>query len=309
MKENDVELIQRILSGDDSAFSVLVQKHQKSVHALAWRKIGDFHIAEEITQDTFLQARKELASLKDPNRFVGWIYVIADRLCTAWFRKQKLIMQSLESVSEETLEKTAYENYVAEQQEEASAGHRREIVNYLLEMLPEGERTVIIMHYYGEMTCEKIGDVLGISSNTVKSRLSRARNRLRFVNIHTNPILNSRVGNDTIPKSNKGEVKGANNMKNISAQDSIQEKLPQGVKARLGKGKIQKLQYSPDGTILAVASSIGIWIYDMKTYKEISLLTEHLSQVCSIAFSPDGKTLASDDGTVLVWDIPYTVPK
>ena len=55
MVENDVQLIRRILSGDDEAFSVLVRKHQKSVHALVWRKIGDFHIAEEITQDTFLR--------------------------------------------------------------------------------------------------------------------------------------------------------------------------------------------------------------------------------------------------------------
>ena len=58
MEKDDVHLIQRILTGDESAFSVLVNKYQKSVHALAWRKIGDFHIAEEIAQDTFLQAYK-----------------------------------------------------------------------------------------------------------------------------------------------------------------------------------------------------------------------------------------------------------
>ena len=55
-REDDIQLIHRILSGDDAAFRVLVQKHQKSIHALAWRKIGDFHIAEEITQDTFLKS-------------------------------------------------------------------------------------------------------------------------------------------------------------------------------------------------------------------------------------------------------------
>ena len=49
MIEEDVQLIHRILSGDDAAFTALVRKYQKSVHALAWRKIGDFHHAEEIT--------------------------------------------------------------------------------------------------------------------------------------------------------------------------------------------------------------------------------------------------------------------
>ena len=65
-REDDVQLIQRILSGDDVAFSILVEKYQKSVHALVWRKIGDFHYAEEVTQDTFLQVYKKLPTLRDP---------------------------------------------------------------------------------------------------------------------------------------------------------------------------------------------------------------------------------------------------
>ena len=59
-RDDDVQLIRKILSGDDAAFSILVEKHQKSVHALAWRKIQDFHYAEEIMQDTFLKAYKKL---------------------------------------------------------------------------------------------------------------------------------------------------------------------------------------------------------------------------------------------------------
>ena len=57
-QENDIQLIRDTLSGDDAAFNTLVQKYQKSVHALVWRKIGDFHHAEEVTQDAFLQAYK-----------------------------------------------------------------------------------------------------------------------------------------------------------------------------------------------------------------------------------------------------------
>ena len=77
MKNEDVELIQRVLAGDQNAFSALVRKYQKPVHALVWRKIGDFHIAEEITQDAFLKAYKELATLKKPHRFARWLSVIA----------------------------------------------------------------------------------------------------------------------------------------------------------------------------------------------------------------------------------------
>ncbi len=179
MKKSDAELIHQILSGDEAAFSALVQKYQKSVHALAWRKIGDFHIAEEITQDIFLHVYKKLPTLKDSNQFAGWLYVIANRQCIAWLRKKKRAVQSLEATSQETLEETAYACYISEQREEAEAERRREIVQNLLEKLPESERTVVVLHYLGEMTCEAISKFLGVSPNTVKSRLSRARKRLR----------------------------------------------------------------------------------------------------------------------------------
>ena len=172
-------MIDSILSGDDNAFSTLVRKYQKSVHALAWRKVHDFHIAEEITQDTFLHVYKKLPTLKNPNQFAGWLYVIANRRCIAWHRKKKQEVQSLEATSQETLEGTAYACYVTEQRDEASSERCREIVQSLLEKLPESERTVVILHYLGEMTCEAISKFLGVSPNTVKSRLSRARKRLR----------------------------------------------------------------------------------------------------------------------------------
>lgn len=83
MKNKDVALIHDILAGDETAFVSLVEKYRKQVHALAWRKIGDFHIAEEITQDTFLKVYQKLSTLKDPNQFSGWLYVIATNQCRA----------------------------------------------------------------------------------------------------------------------------------------------------------------------------------------------------------------------------------
>ena len=73
---------------------------------------------------------------------------------------------------------------------------------------------------------------------------------------------------------------------NTFAQDSPQWHLPEGVKARLGKGGISEIQYSPDGRRLAVASSIGIWLYDTQRSEALNLLTGHTDWVSSVSYYP-----------------------
>ena len=177
--ENDAQLIHRILSGDDDAFDTLVRRHQRGVHALAWRKVNDFHYAEEITQDAFLQAYKKLSTLKNPNQFSGWLYVIANRLCINWLQRHKPAMQSLEDTPVEEIEESSYSHHAAEQREAEGTEHRYEIAEKLLSKLPESERTVMTLHYLGEMTAKEISKFLGVSINTITNRLWRARKRLR----------------------------------------------------------------------------------------------------------------------------------
>jgi WD40 repeat protein len=83
---------------------------------------------------------------------------------------------------------------------------------------------------------------------------------------------------------------------NTLAQNYTTLGLPEGAKARLGKGKINEIKYSPDGTRLAVASSIGIWIYDAQTGEELELIRGHTSGVNSVSFSPDGSTWDANTG-------------
>ena len=130
MKNRDVELINRILAGDENAFASLVKKYEKQVHALAWRKIGDFHIAEEIAQDTFLKVYQKLSTLKDPNQFSGWLYVIAINLCRAWLRKKRLATEPLEDTEIESIEET-YSRYVVEEQTKVTVEAQREVVKKL----------------------------------------------------------------------------------------------------------------------------------------------------------------------------------
>ncbi|MCY4403538.1 MAG: sigma-70 family RNA polymerase sigma factor [Candidatus Poribacteria bacterium] len=179
MKNEDVQLIRRILANDDTAFTELVEKYKKPVHTLAWRKIGDFHIAEDITQDVFLIVYQRLHTLKDPNLFSGWLYVITTRLCATWLRKKRIQTEPLEDTETTMLQKDAYSHHVAEERTKTAGQEQRDVVKKLLAKLKESERTVMTLHYLGEMTVEEISRFLGVSAGTIKSRLQRARNRLQ----------------------------------------------------------------------------------------------------------------------------------
>ena len=179
MRKDETALIQRILTGDETAFASLVRKYQKRVHTLAWRKIGDFHIAEDITQETFLQVYQKLETLEDPTRFLRWVYVIADRLCIAWLRKNQRHTEPLENANISEVETEAYSRYITTEHARTFAEARRDVVEALLAKLQGGNRTTLTLHYLEGMTYTEISDFLGVSENTVKSRLRRARQQLK----------------------------------------------------------------------------------------------------------------------------------
>ena len=387
MKNTDAALIYRTLNGDDNAFAELVKKYQKQVHALVWRKIGDFHTAEEITQDVFLKAYQRLATLKKPQSFVSWLYVIAANDCSTWLRKKRLWMQSLEDTSGTQLEKATYSGYLIAENERTAAEAQRDVVKKLLAKLQESERTVMTLYYFGEMTCREISEFLGVSVGAIKSRLDRARHRLekeepiirealehfqitphltenimqeiarikpiapsggkpllpwaiasstimavlillgigsyqyaiRFqqpysfdassemtIDIIEAPLVLSLVSKSDartqIETANAGKDKNSEQQFNDSQTPTDEAQmeefmknhskweLPRAAKMRLGKGGINDMRFSPDGTQLAVGNDIGIWLYDAKTGKEIALFPG----ICeSLAFSPDGRFLAN----------------
>ncbi len=211
MRNNTAELIQRILTGDDAAFARLVKKYQKRVHTLAWRKIGDFHIAEDITQETFLQAYRKLATLKDPSQFPGWLYVIANRCCLKWLRKKRVQVQSMEEIDIAMAERSSYSRHVAAEQAESAAETKRELVKNLLAKLKESDRTVITLYYFGEMTYAEIGEFLGVSVNTVATRVHRARERLKKYE----PMIREALGSFQLSPDLTENIKGENMFQDV----------------------------------------------------------------------------------------------
>ena len=117
--------------------------------------------------------------------------MIAANHCSTWLRKKRLQTQSLEETSSARLEKATYSGYVVEENERTAVEAQREVVKKLLAKLQESERTVITLHYFGEMSSTEIGAFLGVSANTIRSRLRRAQQRLR----KEEPMIQEALGN------------------------------------------------------------------------------------------------------------------
>ncbi|RKU22785.1 DNA polymerase III subunit beta [Candidatus Poribacteria bacterium] len=193
MRNDDVALIQRILTGDENAFASLVRKYQGQVHAFARRKIGDFQIAEDITQETFLQVYQKLETLEDPTLFSKWLYAIVNHLCIAWFRKNRLQTEPLEEICILGIETEPYSRYIASEHAKIAAEAQRDLVEKLLTKLKERDRKVITLHYFEEMTSLEISEFLGVSENTIKSRIRRARQQLKKYQSIIQEVLDIRI--------------------------------------------------------------------------------------------------------------------
>ncbi len=400
MKYSDADMIRRTLEGDQQAFTALVEKYQKQVHALAWQKIGDFHIAQEIAQDTFLTVYEKLETLTHHSQLAGWLYVVTNNKCKNWHRKKRLALQSLEETDPVEIEEAYYSEFMMKERENAANQKRRAIVQKLLSQLKESERTIVNLFYIAEMPCEEIGRFLGMSPNTVRSKLHRARNRLRkeeaiikeniasfqlptqltenimkkvsrikpaaptsskpivpwaiaastlavvllilgfgnhqyltrfqkpysfdattemtvdiidtpiVANLDTKRDVQTQIeSTNAIGKDNNPEQQPNNASAEISeaqgdeiVKDYTQWELPEKAKARFGKGGINVIQFSPDGRQLAVGSSIGVWLYDVETEKELSMFP---GKCKFTTFSPDGRFLANivSGQVIQLWEV------
>lgn len=222
MKSDDIALIQRTLAGDELAFASLVSKYEKQIHAYVMREIKDYHIAEDITQETFLEVFQKLDTLKEPKKFSSWLYTIVKNLCITWHRRNRFQPESLEDIHISKIETDAYSQYMASEHAKTTTFEHRELVEKLLTKLNEHDRKIITLHYFDEMTYAEIGTYLGISENTIKSRLYRARQRLKKYEFMIQEELDDVTEVEVPSQHIKGEIKMADEVTN---QTDVDRKL------------------------------------------------------------------------------------
>ncbi len=185
MPQNDF-LVEAAKNGDSIAMNQLVKLWQKRIFNFALKYFGDYDMASEVTQKTFISMSKNLKSLKDVKVFKSWLYRIAANYCHEEVRKsqKRWVFPFMKVQSKE--DQNHIENTLAiskEDNPEKTMGHLelKSLLQKALSQLPEEQRLVVIMKEYEGLKLREIAEVMAISENTVKSRLYYALGSLRKI--------------------------------------------------------------------------------------------------------------------------------
>jgi RNA polymerase sigma-70 factor (ECF subfamily) len=179
MNWTDEDLVTRSRGGDLESFNQLILRWERPIYALAYRVIGREEDARDVCQETFLRAFRALPGFKGQAKFSSWENRIALNLCRDWMRRQRRTptVQLPEGADPEEL---AAEGGPAESIEDLVS--RRElsaVVAEAMALLPEEQRTAIVLKEYHGMTFQEIADLQGCPLSTVKTRLYQGLSVLR----------------------------------------------------------------------------------------------------------------------------------
>ena len=175
MLTDETELIEAALAGDSAAFGDLVRRYQDRLYNAVVHIVGCRTQAEDVVQDSFVQAYVKLATFKHNSRFYTWLYRIAVNVSISHRRRRKIeisVEQSREATGDEPLDTSAPPSDPLEQAE------RREQLQQALQLLTPEHRAIIILRHMEEFAYEEMAEILEISVGTVRSRLHRARAQL-----------------------------------------------------------------------------------------------------------------------------------
>ncbi|MEP7107858.1 MAG: sigma-70 family RNA polymerase sigma factor [Ferruginibacter sp.] len=172
----DNEVINRVLQGDQQAFAVLVKAYRHFVFTIALRYTGNREDAEELAQDVFVKAYRSLADFRHDSKFSTWLYTITVNTSSSFLRKKKTEIHSITNERIFELANTAIPvmNRIAMEQKSKAA-----LMNSVIRLLNADDATIITLFYEGDQSLEEIGQIMGITSNTAKVKLHRARQRLK----------------------------------------------------------------------------------------------------------------------------------
>ncbi|HNA97124.1 MAG TPA: sigma-70 family RNA polymerase sigma factor [Chitinophagaceae bacterium] len=173
---NDTEIINQVLGGNQQAYALLVNRYQEYVFTLVLRIVKNREDAEEVSQDVFIKAYKNLNSFRGDSKFSTWLYTIVNNTGISFLRKRKLEIYSLdnEAVFEraDNIDSGVRANVIEQKSKQA-------MVNEAIAQLSREDALAITLFYKAEQSLEEMAKAMGIETNAAKVRLHRARTRLK----------------------------------------------------------------------------------------------------------------------------------
>jgi RNA polymerase sigma-70 factor, ECF subfamily len=180
MPVSDEELVERSVAGDTDSFNQLILRWERPIYALAYRQIGREDDARDVVQEAFLRAFRALPGFKGQAKFSSWLYRITLNLCRDWVRRQKrapfvATPEGVEDVSELATPDTSAESI----EDVVARKDLSQRVARAMRVLPEEQRSAILLKEYHGLTFQEIADLQGCPLSTVKTRLYQGLTVLR----------------------------------------------------------------------------------------------------------------------------------
>lgn len=173
--QQDQSAVTAVRGGDAERYRELVERHERRVFAVAWSRLGDAALAEEVTQEAFIRAYRRLWLLGDGAKFSGWISTIARRMAVNFGLSHRRELNKRERWALENFDETAPENSAYEN----DSPHSPETLRQTLQELPAAHRECLVLFYLEGKSGAEAATALGISESALRVRLHRARAALR----------------------------------------------------------------------------------------------------------------------------------
>ena len=179
-REEESAIIAKVLSGDADAFEPLVTANQNFVYNIALKMLSNPEDAFDVSQEAFLKAYRSLKDFKGDSSFSSWLYRITANMCLDFMRKNKkrraasiVYLDDDNELKDLELPDNRYDPETELERKEL-----QDAINDALTLLPDDQRSILLLRELSGMSYAEISDVLKLEPGTVKSRLFRARARL-----------------------------------------------------------------------------------------------------------------------------------
>jgi len=172
-EDPDIQLIERMARGDTQALNDLYARHGGAILGFLTSRLNNRQLAEEVLQDVMLSVWKNAGSFRGDSKVRTWLFVIA--------RNRAINTQRKRSPEFVQLNEYGFQSEDTGPMERMIKQSNRDVVRSAIDQLQEGQREVLILVFYNQLSGPETAEVLGISEGTVKSRLHRAKHQLKQV--------------------------------------------------------------------------------------------------------------------------------